>query len=310
MLTLFDASDKIALGTVQLGLDYGISNRAGRVTESEAQNIFRFAESVGIRTWDTARGYGTSEEVIGRWRSAEPARSQRVRLVTKIPKLTKTGSAEALKSEISDQLESSLKSLRADFVDTVLLHDESDLAGEHGRWVWSALERLRSDGKVRKLGVSSYSPDVLAGLIEQFPVETVQVPYNLLDRRFFTDALNDLYRRNRIEIHVRSVFLQGLFFLSEGTLPPHMGFASSTLARLTDLARLVRSTVPELAICSAIAHPLIAKAVIGVTSSNEFREILSWKCASIPGEIDQELRHLWKLTEGRILDPRRWKADS
>lgn len=300
-------SNKLALGTVQLGVSYGVSNRKGQVSEEEAHRILDTAVRSSVRTWDTARGYGTSEDVIGRWISSDGRETgASIRLISKVPKLARAGGAGEVEDEVVGHVKQSLSRLRVPVLDAVLFHHEDDLLGQSSEKAWKTLEKLKAEGKVNRLGVSAYSPEPLQAILQRFPVEVVQVPYNLLDRRFFSKELRALYSKANIEVHVRSVFLQGLFFMQESTLPPHMVFAKETLRRLRELADDAGCSLPEMALASAVDQPHIAKVVFGVTSADELSEILSWKYRPVPVAADAAAQGLWRLTQGRIIDPRSW----
>ncbi|MBI3541664.1 MAG: aldo/keto reductase, partial [Deltaproteobacteria bacterium] len=179
----------------------------------------------------------------------------------------------------------------------------SDLAGADGAAVWRELQDARARGVVGKLGVSSYDPARLLELVERFELELVQVPFNLLDRRFFSPELCAAYGRRKVEVHARSVFLQGLFFLKAETLPENLEFARPTVERLQELGL----NLPAASLALALGNERISKVVVGVTSSAELAEILSWPVAPLQPELDAELAGLWKLTSGRVLDPSLWR---
>ncbi len=277
----------LALGTVQLGLSYGVSNKGGQVPESEARAILAAALELGIDTLDTARAYGTSERVIG------GCADRSFKTVTKV--------------KTPAELAESLRALNAREVHGLLLHREEALLEAEGDLVWNALSDHKREGRVRKIGVSSHSPEALAKILARFPVDLIQVPFNLLDRRFFTPELVARYLEKRVEVHARSVFLQGLLFLDEPRLPPPMkAFAVPTLRRVAEIAKQLGATPARLSLSLATRHPSIHRTVVGVTSARELRELAGWEPVRVPPELNRELGELWRLTEGRIVDPLQW----
>jgi aryl-alcohol dehydrogenase-like predicted oxidoreductase len=187
---------KIGLGSVQFGLDYGISNHSGKTPSSEVTNILRLAQQSGIAVIDTASAYGDAEKVLGQ-NDISP-----FKIVSKFMPPT-AGQA------LSGQLDATLHNLKKDSVYGYLAHRPLELAETPA--LWQELQELKINKKVEKVGFSLNSTDELGTLLElQMIPDIVQVPYNYLDRRFET-ALKEL-KSNGCEIHTRSAFLQGLFF--------------------------------------------------------------------------------------------------
>ena len=300
---------KLALGTVQLGFDYGISNSNGQVSPTEATKILKTASNNGVLTLDTARGYGNSEEIIAK---ALPKIKIQFRIVTKIPSLLKSvqmGTDPVL--TIKKYVDSSFNILQKNPPDTFLFHDENDLLHPEGLHFWKILEEyfeknIEKYHKTQKIGVSCYSPESLVKIIKRYPINVIQVPYNILDRRFFSPLLLELYQSKSIEIHIRSVFLQGLFFLDENNCPNQMAFALPTLLKLKKIGSKLSMTSAQLSLCASLCNPWISKTVIGVTSVKELEEILDIPFVTIDKKILDETEFLWKTSEEKILDPRLW----
>lgn len=276
---------KIALGTVQFGLDYGISNQAGQTSEQEVIELLNLANRLGLRLLDTAQAYGSSEEVIGRNHQG------RFDIVTKINPNAKQTSAKVLVEESLIRLE-----LRAIY--GVLFHSaESALNNPKA---YQELQSLKHKGVIKKIGFSVYKPKELELLIETFgQPDLVQVPFSHLDRRF-EELLKKLHDR-KVEIHTRSTFLQGLFFMEPMELKP---FFEPVVQYLKTL-RKEFSKQEELAgfLLSYVAsRPFIDKVVLGVnnveqlaqnvSSLTEKLEVYNFKVPQIQEDI--LLPYLWK----------------
>lgn len=188
---------KLALGTVQFGLDYGISNSEGRTDTAEVKRILELAAAQGIDLLDTARLYGKSEDVLGEIGNSG------FRVVTKF----------ALSEEypnIETSIHQSLDKLNQNSVYGLLAHRPSDLLASSTHW--ASLQQLKSDRKVKKIGYSLYYPEELEQLLELgYMPDIIQIPMNVLDRRF-AEYLPELTTCG-VEVHVRSSLLQGLFFV-------------------------------------------------------------------------------------------------
>lgn len=288
---------KIALGTVQLGIPYGVSNPHGKVSQSNAHQLLNTALELGIDTLDTAQSYGDSESVIGEWLEKRPSNSKLPKIVTKIIAIPP--------ERIAETLQRSLDTLKINQIDAILLHQEDDLMGLHGPVVWRSLSALKAAGRISKVGVSSYSPETLLELTRRHELDIVQIPYNLLDRRFVSPELCQAYRSGDIEVHARSIFLQGLFFLNPTTCPPHMTFACSALQKIQTLTAQSGFSAPLLSLASAMAHATISKAVIGVTSAQELQELTHWSLPPPDLELDQAFQQIGQSCP-EVIDPRRW----
>jgi len=197
-------SSKIGIGSVQFGLPYGISNSNGQTTLEEVSGILDCAYNQGVRIIDTASAYGTSEYVIGE------LHRNRFQLVSKFMPPTPDES-------IADLLHKSLENLQTDSLYGFLAHRPLELLHHHKDWF--DLQVLKAENKIVKIGFSLNSPEEFYLLkAAGFMPDLVQIPYNYFDERFKEIALQ--LKAEGCEIHTRSVFLQGLFFLTAEQLSP------------------------------------------------------------------------------------------
>ena len=165
---------KIALGTVQFGLEYGVANTKGRVPEETAQDILSLARELGVDTLDTAAAYGTSEEVLGR------TGVDAFKVISKVPPGTEH--IEKPANWVKRCIDQSLSNLRCDSLYGLLLHRPLDLLQSNGRELYDALVDIKRQGLAKKIGISVYGPDDLDKLAT-FDFDLVQAPMNILDRR-------------------------------------------------------------------------------------------------------------------------------
>jgi len=204
---------RLALGTVQFGMDYGIANQLGRIPPEEANKLVAQAKIYGIRTIDTGRSYGTSEECLGNigvktWD-----------VITKVPRLEGLELRQSLDSWFQHQLKKSLQALKRSHLYGLLIHHASDLLSESGEKLFDLMLAAKNDGFVKKIGVSVYSPEELEAVFNRFPLELVQLPFSIFDQRFFTSGWLQRLKAAEVEIHSRSVFLQGLLLLPAEARP-------------------------------------------------------------------------------------------
>ena len=277
--------EKLGLGTVQFGQAYGISNRRGQVAAEDVARILSLAAESGIRLLDTAANYGDAEAVLGR-RDTRP-----FRIVTKT-----IGVRHGVEAVIA-RARQSAAALKAD---TLLVHAASDRAGPDGDALWRALLGLRDDGTFRKIGISVYVADNPGSLAKRYHPDVIQLPFSMLDQRLLADgtlaALNDL----GVEIHARSLFLQGLLFLDE--LPEKLRYAAPQLARVKAKIREAGASPLAAALGFVLARPEIAFGLVGVTSTDELQDIIAAARARLP-DLDWAS---FALADEKLLTPSLW----
>ena len=200
---------KIALGTVQFGLDYGVTNSSGKVSFDECKSILKTALHNGINTFDTAAAYGNSEKVLG---SLELANAQKI--ITKIPSLENIEKPCLIKT-----VKESLIKLKRETLSGLLLHREDDLLGHNSDLIYKQLQQLKNEGLVDKIGVSFYSVEAAKIIAKKYSLDIVQLPANILDRRFEQAGVISMFKEQDVEVHVRSLFLQGLLAIPANARP-------------------------------------------------------------------------------------------
>lgn len=202
---------KIALGTVQFGINYGVANQGGQVSYDEAKKIVNKAFSYGIEFLDTAIAYGESEQILGeigitKWK-----------VISKLPPIPKGVSHIA--KWVQESLEDSLARLNISRLYGLLLHRSQELCGPHGEVIYDALIALKKQGKVNKIGVSIYNPEELDALWPKYKFDLVQAPFNIVDRRLAVSGWLKRLNQADVEVHARSAFLQGLLLMNELSRP-------------------------------------------------------------------------------------------
>jgi aryl-alcohol dehydrogenase-like predicted oxidoreductase len=258
---------KLALGTVQFGLDYGSINANGQVDRNEVGAILELAQAAGIDTLDTARTYGTSEELLGSLKAME-----RFRVVTKIAPLGQTINKD---ESLAESLSRSQAALRANRLDAALFHSADDLLADDATRTWSAAERACADGQIGQLGVSVYDAEQALAIAERFPIALVQLPVSIFDQRALASgALNRLQARG-IEIHARSVFLQGFALSDPDSLPPGLARFKPELSAFRTFASRQGASPLVASLSFVLAQTCIDRVVVGVQSAKEMRDICS-----------------------------------
>jgi len=286
---------KIALGTAQLGFEYGIANTVGRVSPEDAARILDVAERGGVRLLDTAPAYGDSEAVLGALRAAE-----RFAIVTKTARRGAPGAAGVVAA-----FERSLERLRATSVHALFVHAAADLGGTAGRELAAGLRTLREEGRVQRLGVSVYSAAEVARALAVLDVDAVQVPFNVFDQRLLTDGTLGRLKERGIEIHARSAFLQGVLVTDSSRLPAYFDPIRPRLAAWRSFCAERGLTPLRAALGFVTGIPAIDHVVCGVESAKQLEEVL----ASAEPLDPAEFRDL-ALDDPDFVDPSQWKISA
>lgn len=284
---------KLALGTVQFGLNYGVANAAGRVIIEMADAILRQAQQSGLDTLDTAIAYGDSELVLGK------LGVQGWNVVTKLPAVPE--GCPDVAHWVRSQLHESLKRLGLQHIHGLLLHRPGQLLECGGGDLYAALQTLKTEGLVAKVGVSVYGPEELDNLWSKYKLDLVQAPLNIVDRRLVDSGWASRLKDSGVELHTRSAFLQGLLLMPADKRPDRFK-RWSDLWQVWDRWLLATGMTP-LQACLGYVTSLdeIDRVVVGVDSVTQLNEIL----AAANGVLDR-LPALMPLQDDRLINPACW----
>lgn len=290
---------KLALGTVQFGLDYGVTNHAGRTDAQEAARILAHARQAGIGLLDTASLYGCSEQVLGECGVA----GRGWRVVTKTLQFKGEGAGAAQVEAFGAALEASFAKLRTAQVYGVLVHHAPDLLAEGGDLLYARLQQLKQEGRIAKIGFSAYDGATIEQVLARYPVDLVQLPMNVLDQRLPASGALELLQRHGVEVHVRSAFLQGLLVGDLAALPPHLAPLAPRLARFSAVAEGAGMSRAGLALAYLRQMPQVGQIVLGVNSEAQLQQCVRAYHEPQPQGVDfTELR----CDDGALIDPSRW----
>ena len=294
---------RLALGTVQWGLPYGVANRTGQPGPDEVSAMISLARANDIDTLDTARAYGDSEAVIGRAVGSDPA----FHVVTKTdPHLLEgSGGPEEAVGRLRESLRVSRELLGRRRLDTVLLHRPGHRLA-HGGALWDAMREERDQDRIGRIGISALSPaDAFCGL-EDPDVSVMQVASSLLDRRLVDGGFFEAARSRGVEIHVRSVFLQGSAFFAPSELPKRLEGLEPSIRRLDEVAAELQVSRPTL--FWAWARQLgSAKLLVGCERAEQLGEHLEWfEAATAHMETVAAIAQSLPVLGEEVVDPSRW----
>lgn len=267
---------RLALGTVQFGLNYGVANQVGQVSLSSAKNMLQLLKNKGGDTLDTAIAYGESESCLGE------VGTKGFKLVTKLPAVP-DGCGD-INSWVREQIAASFSRMGVVSVYGLLLHRSSQLLMTNGRVLFNALQDLKENGLVQKIGVSVYTPGELNALIPQYRFDLIQAPFSLIDRRLSTSGWLQRLKQENVEIHTRSVFLQGLLLMPLEAIPSKFAPWAALWNNWHNWLACHAVSAVQACLAYPLAFPEIERVVIGADSMNQLAQIID---ATLPFSIDK-----------------------
>lgn len=259
-------NNKLVIGTAQFGINYGIANSLGQVKSEEAKKILDYALSEDINYIDTATSYGESEKVLGN------NDVNRFKIITKIPKIPhdQTNVYDWLEPSVLD----SLNRLNVKSIHALLLHSPEDLLGVHGLTIYKGLRELKSKGIVKKIGVSVYSIDEIEVITDKYDIDIIQCPLNLVDRSLVESGWHKRLKKMGIEIHVRSIFMQGLLLMKKDLIPNNFSKWKNIWSKWHSWVE--EKNINTLDACIAFVSSIdeIDRIIVGVDSLEHLEEIV------------------------------------
>ncbi len=281
---------KISIGSAQWGSEYGISNISGIPSLETINKIITYAKSNGIKMIDTAGIYGNAESKIGENISYD------FDIVSKI--IVNEGDSSEIKNLVND----SLLKLKLNSIYGCLVHNPKELLKDSK--IWEALKNEKREGKIKKIGYSVYEPKELQMLFKKKLIpDMIQLPYNILDRKF--ESYIDSLKKKKIEIHIRSVFLQGLYFMDADCLPVKLLPLKNPLTKLKKLCNSWSISMLELCLYFVLKNKNIDYIIVGVESLQQLKQINKvFKNNDCP--LDTQLFDLNFTFNKNLLNPSNW----
>lgn len=252
---------ELVLGTVQMGIEYGIYNKTGKIEASDAIRILEYAYENGVRTLDTAEVYGTAHQVIGEYHKLHP--HNKFNIITKLPK-------NILIESVKGKIEQYLNDLRISSIHLLMCHDFATYRQDH-ELATHMLASVKSDF-VKKIGVSVYTNAQITDLLsDEKKVDVIQLPYNLLDNKFQRGHVLEQMKILGVAAHTRSPFLQGMFFLDECSSNHAYKYLSAYINKLKGIANSAGVSMQTLALQYSYLNKLSESVIIGVDSLDQLK---------------------------------------
>ena len=260
-------TSKLALGSANFGLDYGVANNSGKISEIELSEILLFAQEACIEVVDTAQAYGDSEARIG-----SLCGDTHFNFVTKIGA---EFSNESFYYNVISSVKQSCRRLNQSRLYAVMLHRPEVLLGDQGKKVVRELQILKEKGIASKVGVSIYSPEILPALSRIVELDIIQVPFNLFDQQILSSGWSDKLKSAGVEIHARSVFLQGLLLMQRSSLPAYfMKHWQAQFGAWYKFLNYHEVSALEVALKFVLYQDWIDKTIVGVDNVSQLKALV------------------------------------
>lgn len=288
---------ELVLGTAQFGLKYGINNKEEKFKTKKAKEILDICLKEDLNILDTAYAYGESEKILGEYDNLEE-----FKICSKLP------SEDMRKNKnIFEIFNESRQRLNKNYIDYYFLHDLKDI---NNNKVIKDLIELKKKGLIGKLGVSVYEPNEIDLIIEKDYFEAVQLPLSIFDRRMIKQGKLELLKRNNIDIFIRSIFLQGLFFMDENKLPLNLLEAKKYLDIINKFINENNISLTNLIFSWFKYNDLGDYILMGIDDKKQLLEnILNFKKEideSILNDFDGLIKNIDISDDSTIIDPRKW----
>jgi len=293
--------EEIILGTAQFGLDYGISNKKGKLIKKESTDILKSASSLGIEILDTSQLYGNAEELIGDIKSI----TSKFKVNTKIQFDSKEFSSQYPLKSMDIKLKKSLNKIRSENLNALMVHNgENFVDNSKGLIEWA--KNNKRNGKFKYFGISIYQDKFLTENILK-NLDFIQIPFSIINQEAEKNGIVKICKKYNVDIHVRSIFSQGLIFIDHSCLPKWIEPNDKKIfLQIQRLLRLESYSIIQFC-CSFIRSKEWIKSVtIGVTSVSELQDLLGF----LKEKIEYKNESIEKLSLGfsdKIKDPRRWE---
>ncbi len=290
---------RLVLGTVQLGMVYGLNNTHGQPEKEEAFSILDAAWGHGINTFDTAYAYGSAEKVLGEWITFRSL-TEDIHVVSKM----RPHILEAFRDDpnvIGKDLRKSLKDLNLERLDGYLLHSPGDITSE----VVTHLKSFKEDALVRNIGASTYTETEAVKALDM-GIDYIQIPYNVLDQRLDKTDFFEIAKKNNVEVFARSPFLQGLLLMEPDEVPAHLSAARTYVVKFREIAARYHLSPLEAALLFVSAHSGINHIVFGVDTLPQLEEICAAASHAVPDGMVKEIRNSFADIPETVINPSLW----
>jgi aryl-alcohol dehydrogenase-like predicted oxidoreductase len=288
---------KLILGTVQFGLDYGINNTIGKLSEDQVFELLETAYDLGIRTLDTAEAYGNAHSIISNFHKQS---KNKFNIISKY-----SSSNFEYPIDLVERIQVHCSNFNVNYLEGYMFHSYNDFKMNINNDP-NVLDNIKNSGLVKKIGVSVYSNDEIEDLLNFKNINLIQLPFNLFDNEYQRKEILEKAKKRNIEIHTRSVFLQGLFFKDINTLTNCLLPLKNNLSELSLLLKNNNITIESLALNYPLNKTYIDKVLIGVDSLEQLKNNIKATENDFDKSIYEKIDCI-QIKNTKLLNPSNWK---
>lgn len=291
------------MGTAQWGSNYGISNISGKINLKEIEKIVNFCFENDIKLYDTARGYGNAEKIIGKLNKKY---AEKTKIISKI-KDFRLGNTYFDKKKIRELILTTHKNTFQKNIEGMLIHDDDLLDNKYFPYIWEVLSELKNEFRIKKIGISTYKYNINIKLLRKYRFDIVQLPFNIYDQTRLNNGFIKKLNDNNIEIHARSVFLQGILLKDYRKLKGIFYSLKDHQKKTHNFLKQNGMTKIE-GCLSAVIQNDIQKIIIGCDSLAQLKEIHKSFINVTHNRTFKNLRK-FSINDMKIINPSLWKIN-
>ena len=285
--------NKIILGSANFDQIYGIKKNF--IKKSEIKKLFNIALKNKIRTIDTSPLYNKSEKIIGL------LNNNRFKIISKIPKPPKNIKRENIKKWLKQKVMISLKNLKIKKFECLLLHNANSLLCKNGDEIYKGIRNMKINGLTSKIGVSIYDFNVLDKILKKFKFNLIQAPFNILDQRLVEKGWLKKLKKRKIEVHARSIFLQGILLLKHNRLPKKLIKLNKKLMVWENWLKKNKFSSLQVCLSFVLNQRQLDGIVVGYNNTNQLNQILKLKQIKNNFSLPS-----LNIKDKKLIDPREW----
>lgn len=299
-------NNRLCLGTVQFGLDYGVNNKVGKPNKSVVFEMLDIAVDRGILYIDTAAAYGNAEELLGEYLLSRGGKSK-FEIISKLRPNLIDNQSKNCEDIIEKEIAKSLRKMNIEVLNGYLLHTPSNFYDSR---IIEGLVRCKEKGLVKNIGVSIYKFNHAMDVVDSDIVDYIQVPYNIFDQRMEHDHFFEIAKKNKVKVFARSAFLQGLLLMDSNNLPQYLKHAKVYLDQFDDVLQKYNMSRDEGAIIFSYQNPKIDYLVFGVDNCEQLiRNIDLMEMNECKQDFIQEIKERFYNIDESIIFPSLWEKE-
>lgn len=283
---------KIIIGTANFGNSYGIDKK--KITNNQLIRIFEYIKKKKFNYIDTAKSYGNSEKILGN------SNSPHLKIISKLPKLNKN--IQNIEQWIFKNVTDSILKTKTKKLYAILIHHSDDLISNNGRRIYKCLMELKKKKLVKKIGISAYSTNKVDIILKRYKLDIIQMPLSVFDRRILKNNWINKIKKKNIEIHARSVFLQGL--LLKNSTDTYFNKWKKNFKIWSLFCKKSKVSKDLAALQFVINNKKIDKVIIGFNNINELKKNVKNTLSNKKIIFSENLM----VNDERLLNPYNWKV--